>query len=188
MEADEERGVQPLDDGEDGGEPLPGETGGLSAHEHCTAGVGEEHRLLGADHCASQRTRRGHFVLCLPSLPPEDNGSKKKRQCNWWCAAWGGLYNWKDPNRVLVIQDGTDASEAKVFRAHAPSQGAFHNLVCSLKLLANTQAGSDNLLDTIFESLPEQSRLNITNTLREVQRSGQPGGGTRSAIWRGTRK
>ena len=30
-----------------------------------------------------------------------------------------GQHSWGDPNRVLVIQDGVDPSEAKVFRAHA---------------------------------------------------------------------
>ena len=69
-----------------------------------------------------------------------------------------------DPNRVFTVQDGTDASEAKVFRAHTPPQGACENRVCALKLLANMQAGGDNLVDTtIFKSLQEQSRLNNTN-------------------------
>ena len=34
---------------------LPGEAGGRSTHEHCAAGFGEEHRFLGAHHCASHR-------------------------------------------------------------------------------------------------------------------------------------
>ena len=69
-----------------------------------------------------------------------------KKLCNWWCAACVGQYNWRDPNRVLVVQDSTDRSEAKVFRAHAPPLGACENLVCALKLLANQQTGGDSLV------------------------------------------
>ena len=43
-------------------------------------------------------------------------------------------------------------------RAHAP-QGACEHLVCALNLLANLQAGGDNLVDSIFECLQERSRL-----------------------------
>ena len=45
-----------------------------------------------------------------------------KKQCNWWCAACGGQYDLKAPNRVLVIEDSTDCREAKVFLAHAAPQ------------------------------------------------------------------
>ena len=34
-------------------------------------------------------------------------------------AACGGQYKWRDPNRVLIIQVGADASEANVLRFHA---------------------------------------------------------------------
>ena len=77
----------------------------------------------------------------------------KTKQYNWWCAACGGQYNRWDPNRVLVVQAGGDP------RAHAPPQGACEHLVCALDLLANLQAGGDNLVDTIFECLQERSRL-----------------------------
>ena len=46
--------------------------------------------------------------------------------------------NWKDPNRVLLVQDCADPSDAKVFRAHAPSQGACENLVCALKVFGES--------------------------------------------------
>ena len=110
--------------------------GGRSAHKHCAAGVGEDSRFLTADDCRQAKGREGSscplFALLAHRFPIEDcicwvsqgHGSKKKRQCNWWSAACGGQYNWRDPNRVLIIQDGTDASAAKVFGAHAPPQGA----------------------------------------------------------------
>ena len=54
--------------------------------------------------------------------------------------------------QFLILQDCAYSSEAKVFRAHAP-QGVCQNLVRALKLLANLQAGGDNLVGTIFELL-----------------------------------
>ena len=44
-----------------------------------------------------------------------------------------GHYNWRGPNRDLVTQGSAGSSEAKVFRAHAPPQGACENLVRALK-------------------------------------------------------
>ena len=38
-------------------------------------------------------------------------------QVNWWCAACDTLYNWRNPNRALVLQDSADPSKVKVFRA-----------------------------------------------------------------------
>ena len=45
-----------------------------------------------------------------------DSGKKKKKQCNWWCAAYGGQYDRRDPNGV-----------------HAPPTGACGNFMCSLR-------------------------------------------------------
>ena len=49
------------------------------------------------------------------------NNKTKKKQCNWWCAACGGRYVWRNPNRILLIQDS----------------GVCDQLVNALKLLAN---------------------------------------------------
>ena len=57
-----------------------------------------------------------------------------KKQCNWWCAACGGQYNWRNPNRVLVIQDSKDPQRGEGVSGHAPPQGACENLVCARKL------------------------------------------------------
>ena len=51
-----------------------------------------------------------------------------------------------------------------------PPQGACENLVCALKLLANQQTGGDSFVDTIFEGLQEQSRLEITTERRRFHR------------------
>ena len=52
-----------------------------------------------------------------------------------------------------------------MFRAHAPPQAACENLGSALKLLANLQAGGDDVVGTIFEGLLGQSR--ITNELEK---------------------
>ena len=63
--------------------------------------------------------------------------SRKKKHCSWWCAVCGGRYEWRAPNRTLVVQLGTDADDAKVFTAHAAPQGLCEDLINALKLLAN---------------------------------------------------
>ena len=77
----------------------------------------------------------------------------------------------------MTIQEGGDASEATVFRAHALPQGACENLVCALAPLAHLQAGGHNLVDAIFEVLHEHGRLETTNELRWFIEKGQPRGG-----------
>ena len=59
----------------------------------------------------------------------------KNKSCNWWCVVCGGLYEWRAPSRIVVVQIGTNASQAKVFKAHA--HGLCENLINALKLLAN---------------------------------------------------
>ena len=33
-----------------------------------------------------------------------DGNNRKKKHCNWWCAACGGQYECRAPNRILVVQ------------------------------------------------------------------------------------
>ena len=33
-----------------------------------------------------------------------DGNNRKKKHCNWWCAACRGRYAWRAPNRILVAQ------------------------------------------------------------------------------------
>ena len=56
------------------------------------------------------------------SLPLEDHVwwvPAGKKHCSWWCAICGEKYDWRAPNRLLVVQTGDSASQAKVFAAHA---------------------------------------------------------------------
>ena len=70
--------------------------------------------------------------------------SAGKKHCSWWCAICGEKYEWRAPNRLLVIQTGASASQAKVFKAHAVPQGFCENLINALKQLANQQKDGDS--------------------------------------------
>ena len=52
-------------------------------------------------------------------------------------------YDWKQPNRLLVVQTGDRIEQVKVFKAHAIPQGLCENLINALKLLANQQEDCD---------------------------------------------
>ena len=69
-----------------------------------------------------------------------DGNSRKKRHRSWWCAVCGGKYEWRAPNRILVVQLATN-----------------ENLINALKLLANQQRDG---------GLREKGRERITNGLR----------------------
>ena len=82
------------------------------------------------------------------SIRQGDSSKKKKKQCIWWCAAYGGQYDWRNPNGVLGLQDS--------IRAHTPPTGACENFMCSLRFLAKSAIGS--LVQVLVEGLQEQSR------------------------------
>ena len=65
--------------------------------------------------------------------------SAGKKHCSLWCAIGGENYEWRAPNRLLVVQTVASASKAKVFKAHAVPQGLCENLINALKLLANQE-------------------------------------------------
>ena len=77
---------------------------------------------------------------------------------NWWCAICGEKYDWKQPNRLLVVQTGESVNQAKVFRAHAVPQGLCANLIDALKMLVNQQEDGDGLVQNIVTNLSELIR------------------------------
>ena len=89
-----------------------------------------------------------------------------KKYTNWWCAICGEKYDWKQPNRLLVVQTGESVNQAKVFRAHAVLQGPHGNLINALKLLANQLEDGDGLIQHIVTNLCEGSRKGLTDRLR----------------------
>ena len=95
-----------------------------------------------------------------------DGNNRKKKHCDWWCAACGGQYEWRAPNRILVVQLGVNANEAKVFKADAAPLGLWENLINALKLLANQQKGGDSPIRSITTGLRERSRGGIMEGLR----------------------
>ena len=85
------------------------------------------------------------------SFPLEDYvwWSLGRKSTKWWCAICGEKYDWKQPNRLLVVQTGDSFEQAKVFKAHAVPRGLCANLVNALKLLANQQEDGDGLPQNI---------------------------------------
>ena len=59
----------------------------------------------------------------------------------WWCAICGEKYDWRQPNRLLVVQTGCLCA----------------NLINALKLLANQQEDGDGLLQNIVTNLGKES-------------------------------
>ena len=83
-----------------------------------------------------------------------------------------------------MVQLGVNATEAKVFKAHAAPSGLCDNLVNALKLLANQQKDGDGPIQCIETGLHE-SRKGIMNGLRRFIKAGNHravdvGQGTRS--------
>ena len=89
------------------------------------------------------------------------------RNTKWWCAICGEKYDWRQPNRLLVVQTGEGVEQTKVFKAHAIPQGLCENLINALKLLANQQENGDDLLQNIVKDLGKESRRGLTDGLRD---------------------
>ena len=71
-------------------------------------------------------------------------------------------HDWKQPNRLLVVQTGDGIEQPKVFRAHAVPQGLCANLVSALKLLANQQEDGDGLLQNIVNCVRRAEKVSRT--------------------------
>ena len=71
-------------------------------------------------------------------------------------------YDWKQPNRLLVVQTGESIDQAMVFKAHAVHQGLSAILTNALKLLANQQEDGDGLIQNIVTNLGKGSRKGLT--------------------------
>ena len=51
------------------------------------------------------------------SFPLEDHEwwvSAGKKHCSWWCAVCREKYDWRAPNRLLVVQTGESVNQAKL--------------------------------------------------------------------------
>ena len=93
----------------------------------------------GEPHCR-MCARRLSFEDCIWWVPTRHG----QIQCNWLCGECGGLYNWTDPNKVLV---SAGPSEAKVFWAHAPPHS------CALSIFWRTSSSEeDSLVEVLVEA------------------------------------
>ena len=95
-----------------------------------------------------------------------DGSNTKKKHCNWWCAACGGQYEWRGPNRISVVQIGANTDRAKVSKAHAAPLGLCDDLINALQLLANQQKDGDSPIQSIITGLHERIRMGIMDGLR----------------------
>ena len=88
--------------------------------------------------------------LC-PNFPLEDYvwWVSAGKTTKWWCAICGEKYDWRHRNKLLVVQTGESFEQAKVFKAHAVSQGLCENLINALKLLASQQEDGDGSYRTL---------------------------------------
>ena len=95
-----------------------------------------------------------------------ESNNRKKKHCNWWCAACGGQYEWTAPNRTT---GGTARSQYQrsggVQKVHAAPSGLCDNLINALKLLANQQKDGDSPIQSIVSGLHERSRRGIMDGL-----------------------
>ena len=93
-------------------------------------------------------------------------GLRAKKHTTWWCAICGEKYDWKEPNRLMVVQTGESVNQAKVFKAHAAPQGLCGNLINVLTLLANQQDDGDGLVQNIVTNLGEVGSKRLAEGLR----------------------
>ena len=90
-----------------------------------------------------------------------------RKTTRWWCANLWKKYDWRQQNRLLVVQTGESFEQAKVVKAYAVPLGLCVNLINALKLLANQQEDGDGLLQNIVTNLGMGSRKALTDGLSE---------------------
>ena len=88
-----------------------------------------------------------------------DGNNRKEKHCSWWCAACRGHYEWRAPDRRLVVQISVNANEAKVFKAHAAPLGLSSCWRTSKKMVTAR-------CKSIVAGLHERSRKGIMDGLR----------------------
>ena len=115
-----------------------------TTYRHCA----EKYGLPEADHRTSRRRGVTLSYVCsrCHRHPLEDYiwwgfPGHGRKQCNWWCAACGGQYDWRNPAQSLGYTGQHGPPEAKVFRVHAAPHGVCDNLIIEVKHSANQRRG-----------------------------------------------
>ena len=83
-------------------------------------------------------------------------GLWEKKHTKWWCAICGAKYDWKQPNRLLVVQTGDSFEQAKVFKAHAVPQGLCANLIPDELTLRAEEVNTSKALINVNHIVPER--------------------------------
>ena len=100
--------------------------------------------------------------------------SDGKKHSSWWCAICGEKYDWRVPNRLLVVQTCDSVSQAKDVKAHAGPQGLCENLINALKLLANQQKDGDSPIQSKYCNRPlRKKQEKYYGGLEKLKKSGQ---------------
>ena len=101
----------------------------------------EEHGLLAAGHSAGRLNGRSHFVECLPTLQQFSSGGlhlvgtdgtrrrqqQKEEALQLVVCVCGGQYEWRAPNRILVVQIGTNATNQRCSKRTRRQKGYVKN-------------------------------------------------------------
>ena len=53
-----------------------------------------------------------------------DGNNRKKKHCNWWCAACGGQHEWRAPKRILVVQNRSQRRQIERLQSARSAVGA----------------------------------------------------------------
>ena len=93
----------------------------------------------------------------------DDANNRNKRQCSWWCAACGGKYDWRAPNRILVIQ--LSATERKFFSTRGTA-GAVITLSMRQMFWRTSRYMVTVQLTSTVTGLHQISRIGIMDGLR----------------------
>ena len=90
--------------------------------------------------------------------------TRRKKRCNWQCAACSGQHEWMAPNRVLVIHHGRLTSKS-VQRARCTARNVRQFGQCA-QLLSNQENDGDSPVTMSVQGFQERIRLKIMDRLR----------------------
>ena len=95
-----------------------------------------------------------------------DGNNRKKKHCNWWCAACGGQYEWIAPSGYWWCKSEPTQTERKSSKRTQHRWSLCDNLTNEPNLSANQQKDGDSPIQSITTGLRERSRRGIMDGLR----------------------
>ena len=77
-----------------------------------------------------------------------------KKHTNWLCAICGEKYDWKQPNRLLVVQTCESVNQCQGLQSGCSASGPHAGiLIKALKLLADQQEDGDGVIQKFVTKL-----------------------------------